>query len=61
MFKSITQFFKDLRAELSKVAWSTPRDLIKATCVVMAGTAFFSVFILFVDVTLSNLLKMIIK
>lgn len=56
------EFLKDVRVELSKVAWPTRRDLINYTLVVVALSLTLAVFLGGVDFGLQLLLnKFVIK
>lgn len=57
----VLSFFSETKSELAKVAWSSPRDLTKATIVVLCGTFFLTIVIFVVDLALSNALKLILK
>lgn len=54
-------FLKEVRLELTKVAWSTRQELIDSTIVVIVVTAIVSVFIGIVDILLSKLLSVLFK
>ncbi|MDD2689469.1 MAG: preprotein translocase subunit SecE [Candidatus Omnitrophica bacterium] len=54
-------FLKEVRLELSKVAWSTRQELIDSTIVVIVVTAIVAVFIGLVDIFLSKLLTILFK
>lgn len=61
MFKRIGNFFKEVKAELKKVSWSTRRELIASTRVVITAVALLAVFIGIVDLILSRLIRLVIK
>jgi len=54
-------FLKEVKLELSKVAWSTRQELIDSTIVVIVVTAIVAVFIGLVDIFLSKLLTILFK
>ena len=54
-------FFKEVRTELTKVSWSTPRELMGATAVVMVVTAIMASFIFVIDIVLSKVLSGILR
>ena len=54
-------FFKEVRAELSKVSWSTRKELLASTVLVITVTAIMTVFIGIVDLGLSRFLSVVFK
>ncbi len=60
-FKKISSFFGEIKAELKKVSWSTRRELIEATVVVLVGTTFLTIFIVSSDYLLNWMLQILIK
>jgi preprotein translocase subunit SecE len=54
-------FLKEVRVELSKVAWSTRQELMGSTVVVIATTAIMAVFIGLLDIMLSRILSFLFK
>ncbi|MBU1998236.1 MAG: preprotein translocase subunit SecE [Candidatus Omnitrophica bacterium] len=60
MLKPIN-FLKEVRVELSKVSWSTRRELLGSTMVVIAFTAITATFIGVIDVILSKILSVIFR
>jgi len=56
VFKKVTKFFGEVKAELEKVAWSSRDELKGATMVVIAMTALMALYIGVVDVALSRVL-----
>ena len=54
-------FLKEVRAELSKVSWSTRQELLASTVLVITVTAIMTVFIGIVDVVLSKFLSVVFK
>ena len=61
MFKKITGFLGEVKAELGKVSWSTREEVMGATTVVITVTAIMAVFIGVVDLLLSKVLSMVFK
>ncbi|MEP0827196.1 MAG: preprotein translocase subunit SecE [Candidatus Zixiibacteriota bacterium] len=49
MLEKIVRFFKEVRAELTKVTWPTRQELIGSTIVTIVVTVIISVFIGIVD------------
>jgi preprotein translocase subunit SecE len=54
-------FLKEVRTELSKVSWSTRKELLASTVLVITVTAIMTVFIGIVDLVLSRFLSVIFK
>jgi len=54
-------FLKEVRAELSKVSWSTKQELMASTVLVIVVTAIMTVFIGMVDLSLSKFLSLVFK
>ncbi|MDD5692439.1 MAG: preprotein translocase subunit SecE [Candidatus Omnitrophica bacterium] len=54
-------FLKEVRAELSKVSWSTKQELMASTVLVIVVTAIMTVFIGIVDLSLSKFLSLVFK
>jgi len=54
-------FLKEVRAELSKVSWSTRQELLASTVLVITVTAIMTVFIGIVDVVLSKFVSVVFK
>jgi len=61
IFKKITDFLKEVKAELGKVAWSTRKELLSSTVVVITVTFIMAVFIGAIDIFLSGILRVIFK
>ena len=54
-------FINEVRSELSKVSWSTRKELLASTVLVITVTAMMTVFIGIVDLVLSRFLSVIFK
>jgi len=54
-------FLKEVRAELSKVSWSTRQELLASTALVIVVTGIMTIFIGIVDLGLSRFLSAIFK
>ncbi len=54
-------FLKEVRSELSKVAWSTRKELLASTVLVITVTLIMTVFIGVVDLALSKFLSVVFK
>ena len=45
VFGGIARYFRELRSELKKVVWSTPKQVLKNTLIVIICVIFVGVFI----------------
>jgi preprotein translocase subunit SecE len=54
-------FLKEVRAELSKVSWSTRKELLASTVLVITVTLIMTAFIGIVDLALSKFLSVVFK
>ncbi|MDP2927888.1 MAG: preprotein translocase subunit SecE [Candidatus Omnitrophota bacterium] len=54
-------FFNEVRNELSKVSWSTRKELLASTILVITVTGILTVFIGIVDLGLSRFLSVVFK
>jgi len=54
-------FFKEVRTELTKVAWSTKKELMASTVLVIVVTGILTIFIGIVDLGLSRFLSVVFK
>ena len=61
MITKLKKFFTEVVVELKKVSWSTRRELIESTKVVLISTAFLGVFIALIDVVISKFIGVIIN
>ncbi|MBN1526496.1 MAG: preprotein translocase subunit SecE [Candidatus Omnitrophica bacterium] len=61
MANKIAGFFKDVKLEMSKVAWSTKNELIGSTAVVLISLLILSVFIGACDLILSRIVTIIMS
>jgi len=61
MIKKVIQFFKEVRFELTKVAWPNRQELVGSTIVVIIMSVILSIFIGGVDFGLSRLIQFIMK
>lgn len=60
-FAKIKNFLIEVKAELGKVAWSTPQEVYASTVVVITVTFITALFIGAVDVVLSRILTLLFK
>jgi preprotein translocase subunit SecE len=61
MFGKIKKFVVEAVTELKKVSWTTRRELIDATWIVLASSIMLGVYIGIIDFGLSRLLGLIIR
>ena len=61
MFGKIRKFISEVVVELKKVSWSTRKNLIDATWIVIVSSVFLGVFISGTDFALSKILEIIIR
>ena len=61
MIGKIRKFIAEVVAELKKVSWSTRRDLIDSTWVVIISSAILGVFIGINDFVLSKCVELLFK
>ncbi|MFA5004540.1 MAG: preprotein translocase subunit SecE [Candidatus Omnitrophota bacterium] len=54
-------FLREVRAELSKVAWSTRKELLASTVLVITVTIIMAIFIGIVDLGLSKFLRLVFR
>ena len=60
MFKGFFQYLRNSRAELGRVTWPTRKEVIQATEATLLFVVVTAIFLLVADVTLGNLIKLII-
>lgn len=60
MFKGFFQYLRNSRAELGRVTWPTRKEVIQATEATLLFVLVTSMFLLVADITLGNLIKLII-
>jgi len=60
-FQKIKSFLLEVKLELSKVAWSTRKELMASTVLVITVTGIMTIFIGIVDLGLSRLLGVVFK
>jgi len=54
-------FLNEVRSELSKVAWSTRKELLASTVLVITVTVIMTAFIGIIDLLLSRFLSVVFK
>ena len=61
IFGKVTNFLREVKEELGKVAWSSRQELMGATVVVIVTTVILGVFIGFIDLLLTKILSVIFR
>ena len=61
LFKKIARYFRELRSELKKVVWSTPKQVAKNTLIVIACVIVVGLFIWVFDFVAQALITAIIN
>lgn len=61
MFGNIRKFISEVIVELKKVSWTSKKDVLDATWVVLVSSIFLGCFIAACDFVLSKLLGIIIR
>ena len=61
MFAKIANFIGEVKLELAKVSWSSRKELIGASTVVIAVTMIMAVYVGAIDLGLSRLLTFLIR
>lgn len=59
MFKSLTNYLRNSRAELRRVTWPTRKEVLQATQATLLFVVLTALFLLVADVTLGNLIGLI--
>ena len=58
---SVTKYFRELRSELKKVVWPTPKQVLKNTLIVAACVLVVGVFIWLFDFVAGGLINALIN
>jgi preprotein translocase subunit SecE len=61
IFHSSIQFLREVKIELKKVTWPSRKQTIGSTAVVVALVMLISLFLGFVDIGLSNLIRAVLQ
>ena len=59
MMKKLSNFFKEIKIEMTKVAWPNKDELIGSTVIVLVSLAILSGFIGVCDLVLSKIINVI--
>ncbi|MDD5409316.1 MAG: preprotein translocase subunit SecE [Candidatus Omnitrophica bacterium] len=60
-YQKIKGFLSEVKTELSKVSWSTRKELLASTVLVITVTGIMAIFIGIVDLGLSRFLSVVFK
>jgi preprotein translocase SecE subunit len=61
IFAKIPVFFREVKIELTKVSWTTRKELFGATWIVMLTTAILTAFIGVLDFFLTKAVSVVLK
>ena len=59
-FGAIARYFRELRSELKKVSWPTPKQVLKNTLIVLASVLIVGIFIWMFDFVASGGIKLLL-
>ncbi len=59
-FGAIARYFRELRSELKKVVWPTPKQVLKNTLIVLASVLIVGIFIWMFDFIASGGIKLLL-
>ena len=60
-FGAIARYFRELRSELKKVVWPTPKQVLKNTLIVLAAVLIVGIFIWMFDFIASGGINLLLK
>ena len=60
-FTQVTQYFREVRAELQNVTWPTQQQTIRQTTVVIAVSVLVGLYISGLDLVFTELMKIILN
>ena len=61
MFGKVKKFFAEVAVELKKVSWTSRRELIESTWLVLLSSAFLGIFIATTDFLISRIMGVLLK
>jgi preprotein translocase SecE subunit len=61
IFAKVPVFFREVRVELTKVSWTSRKELIGATGIVLFATAILTAYIGVLDFVLSKAVSLVLK
>ncbi len=53
IFKSITRYFKGVKKEISRIRWTTPKDLLKYSITAVSFMIFLGAYFYVIDLLVS--------
>ena len=53
IFKSITRYFKGVKKEISRIRWTTPKDLLKYSITAVSFMVFLGTYFYVIDLLVS--------
>jgi preprotein translocase subunit SecE len=56
LFGRLSQFVRDVRAELKRVSWPTPKEVKNTTIITLVAVIFFAAYLFLVDQALARLI-----
>jgi preprotein translocase subunit SecE len=56
-FERVGQFWRDIRAELKRVSWPTPKEVQSTTIITIIAVAFFAAYLWVVDKAFTELIE----
>lgn len=59
MFKQLSQYLRNSRAELARVTWPTREEVLQATQATLIFVVITALFLLLADTTLGNLIGLL--
>ena len=59
-FGAIARYFRELRSELKKVTWPTPKQVLKNTLIVLASVVIVGIFIWMFDFVAGSGIKLLL-
>ena len=60
IIQKVTQFLKEVKVELKKVVWPTPKQTVASTAVVIIIVFIVSIYLGIVDFALAKLVKFVL-
>ena len=61
IFRRLKKFFIEVEVEMKKVSWTTKKELIASTSVVVIAALLIALFVFLVDIPLSRLIELILR
>ena len=58
--EQVTRFFKEIKAELKKVTWTGRKEVMSGTIAVLVLSGIISVFLWFIDLGLSQAVRLVL-